>query len=675
MPGGKGKPAASRVRRHAAEPAQPAAMPLWRREELSIAAVMAAAVLVCLRSVNAGFVYDDRIMIVQNHFLGSASFIWRSTTSGFWWFLDPAHAPNGSYYRPLQSIWLELNYDLFGLNPRGWHLAIVGLHTIVVGLVFKVTARVTADWRAALAAAMLFAVLPVRGQVIAWPEGIPYVLAAFFELAAFYLLIDRVRPTPTKLALTIVLYAAALLSHESAVAFPGLVAAATFFLDLHHDRKAGAAGPARVRHATVSALPFALEVAAYLVIRRLALGFLFSDPAQTAVQPRLAQALMTTPLALVTYLEALVIPGLAGPAHQVLYVSSPASPEFYLPVAALVAAAAIFYLAIRRHPHRSLYLFCAVWIGLELAPVLDLKVLPNWGLVADRYLYVPSFGWCLMVGDWVSGLAGHPRRSAMVWGATGALLAIYAALLWQTEDCYRNNLTFFTACVEKFPESTKWRGGLVKALEERGNLAGALAQLEQAQAIDPHDSDTLFELAFVHMQQGKLDQAAREAQAAIAADPRPLPREYILLAKVYDAENQPAPAQAALSLAASRPQGEAPAAVAGAQMAMRHGDPQSAETILRDATRRFPDDVLPWMQLGVMLAGQARYAESLSAFGRALELAPNDSSLHLLMAGALHALGRNPEALNQCRLALAAAPDDPNARALMAQIERQSVTP
>ena len=99
-------------------------------------------------------------------------------------------------------------------------------------------------------------------------------------------------------------------------------------------------------------------------------------------------------------------------------VASPASPELlYLPLAALATLGVGLQCAIRRHPHRRLYLFCAVWMGVTIAPVMDLKALPPQMLIQDRYLYLTSAGWCVMVGDWTYDLAPAERAKAGSYGA------------------------------------------------------------------------------------------------------------------------------------------------------------------------------------------------------------------------------------------------------------------
>ncbi|HVN64578.1 MAG TPA: hypothetical protein VMT58_08060, partial [Candidatus Binataceae bacterium] len=97
-----------------------------------LAAILAATAIVYSSSFGNGFVFDDGDIIVSNRLLGQWSYIWRSLSRDLWWSLDPGHLPQSSYYRPLENIWLALNFHLFGLNPAGWHVATVALHLIVV---------------------------------------------------------------------------------------------------------------------------------------------------------------------------------------------------------------------------------------------------------------------------------------------------------------------------------------------------------------------------------------------------------------------------------------------------------------------------------------------------------------------------------------------------------------
>ena len=55
-------------------------------------------------------------MIIVNRYIGDWSFLWKAFVNDSWW-SGPADLPQSHYYRPLQDVWLGLNYQVFGLNP------------------------------------------------------------------------------------------------------------------------------------------------------------------------------------------------------------------------------------------------------------------------------------------------------------------------------------------------------------------------------------------------------------------------------------------------------------------------------------------------------------------------------------------------------------------------------
>ncbi len=92
----------------------------------------------------------------------------------------------------------------------------------------------------------------------------------------------------------------------------------------------------RARRAVIWQAPFAVELLIYMVVRRLVLGFFVSNPYYYINLLTDAQAVLTMPSVLATYLTMLAMPWRTLPNHRVLPVSSPSSPEFWVPLAAVV---------------------------------------------------------------------------------------------------------------------------------------------------------------------------------------------------------------------------------------------------------------------------------------------------------------------------------------------------
>ena len=652
--------------------------PRWRLanyDAVALAGVLLATLIAYLRCLSNGFVFDDHEMIVANRFIGDWSFFWKSIVNDSWWFRDPLHLPQSSYYRPLQDIWLGLNYQIFGLQPPGWHAAMVLLHLLAVVLVFKVASILTGNRLSGLLAALLFGLFPAHAEAVVWPAAIPEPMAGLFELAAFYFFVRRAETPARNTAWASMLFAAALLSHESAIAFPGLIAVYVLIFDdaasIPPAKETAPGAPAlagRLRNAVIQTAPFVAVTLGYLALRLWVLGFISRPNPESHAS--IAQVLMTIPAVAANYLILLVIPWMAGPSHRVDFVHAVGSPDFYLPLAALGLLSAALILLLKHGSRRRLYIFCAAWTIIGLVPVMNLGGLFHEALVQDRYLYLPSIGLCIALADLAVGFASTSvaRRIPVAIGVAAVALT-YAVTLWGTQHFWHDEVTLFSRCVELYPDSAIYHNRLGMAYQERGDLVTAERELATSLALSPNDGATLYDLGLVHNRLGRNDEAAKEMARALTLLPNAPSDAYVNLARLYDAIGQERESEAAFKQAEAMPGGMRAAALARARIKLAHQDGAGAERIVRAALERAPDDLDLIVALGGALAIQHRYEEALAEYRHAMALAPFDLAPRFLTAFTLHNLGRDEDALAQCRVILAASPDDANARWLMREIQ------
>ena len=156
-----------------------------------------------------------------------------------------------------------------------------------------------------------------------------------------------------------------------------------------------------------------------------------------------AQTVLTVPLVLATYLTDLAMPWLTLPNHRVIPVSSALSPEFWAPLTAISIIVAAFLALAMRSPRRRLYLFCAAWMGVTLAPMMLLHSLYH--LVQDMYLYLPSVGWSVLVGDLIAVLAAKNALARRI-----ALGGAAAMLIYTRSPCGRYSISGMT--ISRRPE-------------------------------------------------------------------------------------------------------------------------------------------------------------------------------------------------------------------------------
>ncbi|MBI5114998.1 tetratricopeptide repeat protein [Candidatus Poribacteria bacterium] len=133
-----------------------------------------------LNALTAGFVWDDRALIIDNALI-------KRPDSILLFFKQPFL---GMYYRPVVMISFAVEYAIWGLRPFGFHLTNLLLHAANALLVFGLLKDVTRNRQTALLAALLFAAHPAHKGVVAVPDRTG-VLSAFFMLMSLFLYVKH----------------------------------------------------------------------------------------------------------------------------------------------------------------------------------------------------------------------------------------------------------------------------------------------------------------------------------------------------------------------------------------------------------------------------------------------------------------------------------------------------
>jgi protein O-mannosyl-transferase len=475
-----------------------------------LAAIVAVTIAIYLPSLRNGWVFDDSDELVNNKLIHSWSFVWNSFRYDVWWFREPTNLPQSAYYRPIENTWFAANALLFGMHPAAWHLAKVLLHAVAVILCFRVAQLLTGEVAVALLAAAIFGVIPAHVGGVVFASAIPEPLSTAFELGALSFLIGRKPGWSRELFIALILYACATLTHESAILFPLIVFA--YGLILEGGDESGAIR--RIVSALRLCAPFVLVAIAYLCARLNALGwhFMFGTHYPAGIlavrgfvisKPHYSPVaiLMTLPEVLLAYLGVLTLPAMAGPTHALEWITQPEPIVFIKTAVLLLIAAAAFILA-WRSSRRRIYLFCAIWSLLTIAPALNLNAL--WWLAEDRFLYAPSFGWSLafaLAAYEIAAIGATARKAVGV--AMAALLVLYAGSTIETVHYWHDDVTFFQRCVEIDPHNPDYRLRLAGAMNKAGNPDGAVRELLDGIALDPDEVHLHFRLAQQYKTMGR----------------------------------------------------------------------------------------------------------------------------------------------------------------------------
>jgi len=486
-----------------------------------LAVIVCLVALVSLQSLFNGFVFDDLTVIQRNPLIGQWSFVWKSFFRDTYWFKNPASLPQASYYRPLQNLWFALGFHLFGYNPIAWHAAKILLHLVVVLLAFRAAAVLSGDVTVGLLAALLFGVLPAHAAVVTWISALPEPLAAGFELAAFSLAVEGPKDRRMRLG-SVACFVAALLSFEGAIVFPVLLGAYLFMFgergELESERRS-----LTIWQILMKCARYLVACVGYLIARYLVMGLYGVVDSSPGVglgyAQRVGELLATMPGVMLYYIAMLGVPWLAGPAHPLDWVKSFSSPRFYVPVALLLLLAIGSWLAARRSPRRKLYLFCAIWFFVSIAPMMNLGGV--WDLVQDRYLYLPAFGWCVIAADCLVRWSRSGNR--VLWSSVAALMLIAWSLsFWKVECYWKDTLTMYKARTIMAPQATRWHQDLYVEYRRLNDLKGSEHELEEMLRLKPSSRRYHF---LLHVLEERLGNGARSRAEFMKSMPEEIKRQ------------------------------------------------------------------------------------------------------------------------------------------------------
>ncbi|VDM19079.1 unnamed protein product [Hydatigera taeniaeformis] len=384
-------------------------------------------ILVYSNSLSCGFVFDDASAIVDNQDLRSHIQPWWALFFNDFWGTPMAHESSHKSYRPLTVLTYRWNFALAGLEAWTYHLVNILLHTLVVHLFYRFS-QCFLDALGGLAAALLFALHPIHVEAVTGVVGRAELLSAVFIFTSLLTYLNLVGSEEVTVffevrhlltvsflvilgtlckeqCITVVVYCSTTSTHptmEDFLSSTCLSAQNTFYSRILKGRAAWNAW----RRVGFRFLVLSLTSGLFLLARVQLMGSqlphftAFDNPAAHAppLTRRLTHLyLVYVNLALLFYPSGLCADWTMGTIALITSLTDPRN------IATFAAFAGLVGIAIRcASPWTSSRQALTLSMGLAL---LTLPYLPASNLffyvgfvVAERVLYVPSAGFCLILG-------------------------------------------------------------------------------------------------------------------------------------------------------------------------------------------------------------------------------------------------------------------------------------
>ena len=629
------------------------------RPKLLICLFLTVALLAVFWQVkNNDFVnFDDPRCITENLHIQSGlnlGFLkWAFTTNhtGFW--------------QPLTWLSFMMDYQLFGLNPGGYHLVNLFLHIINSLLLFLILNGMThALWKSAFVAA-LFALHPLHVESVAWIAERKDVLSAFFwmlTMGAYVFYAEK--PGLKKYLLTLLLFSLGLMVKPMLVTLPCVLLLLDYWpldrLRFNHSLDTPKISESRKEKRRARKIasqakgkgkepsppdqsrlwqrlwPLIREKIPFFALSAISAMLTFIGQQERGalesfevfpIGARIGNALISY----IRYIGMTIYPeGLA-----VFYPHQGTPPLWEVSVAA--AFLLIATLIIVRWAANMPYLAMGwLWYLGTLVPVIGI-IQVGMQSMADRYTYIPIIGLFVATAWAVPDIARNWRYRQYIL-TSGAVIVLSALMFstWKQVKYWENSITLFEHAIQVTNNNYLAHNNLGVALSDAGKRKEAVAHYREATRIKPSYENAYFNLGNNLSTQGRTDEAIVCYQEALR-----------LLPTYAKAHNN----LAALFISKKM-----------FKEAIGH---------YQEALKTDPTNSSTHYNLGVAWMSIERYEEAIGQFQEAIRFNPRFIQAHNAWGIALARSGKTGEAIDHFRDALRIKPDfreaNDNLRVALAQ--------
>lgn len=491
----------------------------WENTRLQAILIFALSVLLYANTLFHDFCQDDSIVITDNMFTtqgvaGIGGILQYDTFYGFFKEAGKASLVAGGRYRPFTLVMFAIEYQLFGKNPFIGHFINVVLFGLTCVLLYflllkLLNYRKSGDGQqssfvnptlVAFIAAILFAAHPIHTEAVANIKGRDEIMTLLGSLAAVWFSLKAFEHGGLKnQILAFVLFFIALLSKENAITFV-VITPMIYWFFVKTD----------IGTAIKQTIPFGIAAVLFILLRGAVIGNQFGGE-QTELMNNPFLKLVGNDYVPFSFAEKFAtITYTLGKYVQLLIVPQPLTHDYYprhigimsfgdwqvlLSIAVYVG---LIVLILRGLKNRSLISFGIAFFLITLSIVSNI-IFPVGTNMAERFMFMPSLGFCLVAAVLLANLASKGQVSGVNSQGLGMIVVIVALFSLKTftrNPAWKDNYTIFTTDIETSPNSAKLQtsvgGEMIEhfknstnEVEKKAKITEAIGHLQKALEIHP----------------------------------------------------------------------------------------------------------------------------------------------------------------------------------------------
>jgi tetratricopeptide (TPR) repeat protein len=450
---------------------------------LMIVVLLGLNIILYINTVSYDFLKDDFRLIVENPRVKDFQSFMNSLGSKFFAFPD---FPYLHYWRPLTLFSFYADYQLWGVNPSGYHLFNILINAANGLLVFLVIYVLFKQIHYAFLGSLFFSIHPCHVEAVSWISGRTDLLAAFFIFTAvlFFILFLKKRKIPLYV-LTAFFFILALLSKENSALFPLLAVGLVFMVPVKDrtDRTNGTNGtdrtdrPDRInwKRGVLLTIPFWMVDFGYVVVHNRFSGV------QGVVENFSFKDIFIIIKTIGAYTKVILTPFFPTP-HFSMHHFDGNHPEYLVYFVAAVGILVFMWLNREKYKY-SLY---SLLFFIFLLPVLDPEIVPSYPKIVIRFAYIPA----LFAGIFFLDTIRFFRNKRLKGIFTGLL--VFVGVVWAVEaftfqDYYKDQHHHYNGLTQYYPEDCSLLLPRALITAQDGDFQKALELVNHALEVNDKD--------------------------------------------------------------------------------------------------------------------------------------------------------------------------------------------
>jgi tetratricopeptide (TPR) repeat protein len=210
----------------------------------------------------------------------------------------------------------------------------------------------------------------------------------------------------------------------------------------------------------------------------------------------------------------------------------------FWPLFSLLVVLALFVYSFFALRNQKAVSFGIWWFFITLFPVYNLIQIYN--PFAERYMYIPLWGLCLVSSIFLETLLGRISlsRAGVLRLIIGVcVVGVCSAMTINRNRDWKDSYSLWTKTVEVEPNSFRAHGNLARVYQKRGMIDASLREVEKTLELNPKDHKAYYNLGVVLSEQGFAAEAETAYRKTIAINPR-FKNAHFNLGTIYKRQNR-----------------------------------------------------------------------------------------------------------------------------------------